>query len=223
MLLGDDDATSTVVIDVEPRIGQQDLPAARPRRCAQSKLVGYARTLLDPADVRTAVGELQALGVTSEHLHIDHAAASQDIGRPRLQDALESLQRGDTMQVASLVRLARSFAELTEVVDVVTAREAHLRVGADPLDVMERRELLRLAARFEAEVLEWALADDAWLAAHPRTRGRGGIPRLSPMQVAQLRVMFDAQRLPVNDLGRLFGISRASVYRLAAARAHKQP
>lgn len=85
--------TTPVEINHGHALAAVDQAAARPCRTAQPKIVGYARTLLDPADLRAAVSELHQLGVHSENIYLDRDPAGGR-GRDDWQLALQGPSQG---------------------------------------------------------------------------------------------------------------------------------
>ena len=208
------DASKTTPIEVEhhPTLAHTDQAAARPARSRPPAHgpIGYARTRLDPADLRQAVIELNALGVHSENIHIDTGPAGP---LPNLKQALEAIPSGGTLVAASLARLARSVAHLTHLVDHLDAQRAKLQIGSDTIDQLSATRMLHLMAELELQLVDGQLADATWTA-RQRRDPRGGKPVLTPIEELHLRQLFDAG-LPRRELGHLFGISKATVYRLA--------
>lgn len=207
----DTSPTTPVEVDHSGTLAADDQAAARPCRSDPHKLVGYARTLLDPADLRSAVVELNTLGVHSEHIYLDQVAGERGLDGLRL--ALRTLQPGDVLVVSRLARLARSLPHLAHLAAQVEQQGARLTVGADELTTLPHTHLLSLLTEFEVELVDQAIKDDAWETTQ-RTDGRGHTVRVSPVHAVQLRQLFDAGT-PRRELARLFGISRATTFRVA--------
>ena len=186
--------------------------SARPCRTRPPKLVGYARALLDPADLRTAVAELNQLGVHSENIYLDQAAAG-GAGDDGIQAALQALRVRDTLVVANLTRLGRSLAAITELIDQLGDRGAGLNVGGELFDTLPQLQVLKMLTQFQVDLVERALVDAEWVHSR-RTDMRKPHHRVDAVQSVWLQQLYDAG-MPRLQLGEHFGVSRATVFRVA--------
>lgn len=84
-MFSDDDVVCTGMV-MQPHFEHvvDDQAAARPTQRRQLRRFGYARTSSSQADLRQAVGELQQLGVESEHSYIDRGLRLRAAKRPGL-------------------------------------------------------------------------------------------------------------------------------------------
>lgn len=186
--------------------------SARPwRRSPVCKVVGYARTLRDPDDVRRGVVELGRLGVRSEHIFLDRPGKDVEAG---LRLAIAALDDGDTLMVAGLARLARSLAGLARVADQVAERGAHLVIARERFSSLTSVRLLHLLAQFQVELVAWSLEDAEWVH-QQRQDERHPHHRVDAVQSVWLRELLDAG-LSRDQLGEHFGVSRATLFRAAA-------
>jgi len=74
-------------------------------------LIGYARCSTDDQDLTAQRDALQALGVTTKRIYVDHGLTGTNRDRPGLREALAACRAGDTLVVTKLDRLARSLPE----------------------------------------------------------------------------------------------------------------
>lgn len=211
----DPSPTTSVDIAHENSLPVVDQAAARPCRCtpasAPTKTVGYARCGLEPADVRAAVAELHELGVDSEYIFLDQPDEDPDDG---LQLALQELQAGDTLMVARLARLGRSLGRIARIADQIAALDAQLAVGGELLVGMAPERLLRMAAAAQIDMLHQGL-DDVSFQRWPRLNDqRHSYHQVDVVQTVWLQQLFDAG-MPRMQLGKQFGVSRATVFRIA--------
>jgi len=137
--------------------------------------------------------------------------------RPQLDEVLEQLRPGDTLVVWRLDRLGRSLRHLIEVVTRLDERGVGFRSLRENIDTTTAGgrlvfHLFGALAQFEREIIR-----DRTVAGLPaaRARGRvGGRPsKLSAEQVRQARKMYDARELTVEQIGKVLGVSRTSIYR----------
>jgi len=177
-------------------------------------LLGYARvsTAEQTADLQT--DELTAAGCWK--VFVDQASGVLD-RRPELDRVLEQLRPGDTLVVWRLDRLGRS---LRHLIDTVTALDEHgvgfrsLRESIDTTTAGGRLvfHIFGALAQFEREIIRDRTV--AGLAA-ARARGRrGGRPsKLSADQRRTARKLYDEREHTVEQIGRILGVSRTSIYR----------
>lgn len=93
-------------------------------------LYGYARVSTDGQDTATQVAALRRHGVR----HIVEEIRSGALERPLLERLLGRVQRGDTLVVWKVDRLARSLRGLLDVQDSLQARGVALRSVTEPID-----------------------------------------------------------------------------------------
>ena len=150
----------------------------------------------------------------------DHASGALD-RRPQLDAVLEQLRPGDTLVVWRLDRLGRSLRHLIETVTGLDERGVGFRSLRESIDTTTAGgrlvfHLFGALAQFEREIIRDRTV--AGLAA-ARARGRqcGRPSKLSAEQRRQARLMYDARELTVEEIGRVLGVSRTSIYRALSA------
>ncbi len=186
-------------------------------RVRGSKL-GYARvsTAEQNADLQT--DELTAAGCWK--VFVDQASGALD-RRPELDQVLEQLRPGDTMVVWRLDRLGRSLRHLIDTVTALDERGVGFRSLRESIDTTTAGgrlvfHIFGALAQFEREIIRDRTV--AGLAA-ARARGRrGGRPsKLSPDQRRTARKLYDEREHTVEQIGRILGVSRTSIYRALQA------
>lgn len=208
------DASPTTAIEVDHQCGTaaDEQAAARPTRCHQgSAVVGYARVRPDPADLRVAIQQLRGLA-PSEHIYLDRTPAGGSANEGLLE-ALAAVRPGGRLVVASLARLARSLPALMTILEQLERAQVALVIGEEPFGELASKDVVRLLSDFQLQLVDDALADAAWASRH-RHEKRGPDHRLGPVPSVWLRALFDAG-MPRRVLGGHFGISRATVFRVA--------
>lgn len=189
--------------------------SVRPSSSSHSNRIGYASTLSDPSDVREAVRELQSLGVKSANIYIDHATSGRGGERPVRKEALAACTPGDHLVAASFVRLARSLGDLDRLVRALHAKDVQVMVAGQSLPGLDPTELLTMVSSFEADLIDVTLAEDEWAREDRRKQDlRASHRTLTALQEQHLRQVFDTRRYRAPEIGEMFGISRASVFRL---------
>jgi len=177
-------------------------------------LLGYARVSTAEQDAAVQVDELTAAGCY--RVYTDHASGTLD-RRPELDAVLAQLRPGDSLVVWRLDRLGRSLRHLIDTVTSLDERQVGFRSLREDIDTTTAGgrlvfHLFGALAQCEREIIRDRTV--AGLAA-ARARGRmGGRPsKLNADQVRTARRLYDERELTVEEIGRILGVSRTSIYR----------
>ena len=187
-------------------------------------LLGYARVSTAEQNASLQLDELSAAGCW--RIWTDSASGSLE-RRPQLDEVLEALRPGDTLVVWRLDRLGRSLRHLIEVVTALDERGVGFRSLREAIDTTTAGgrlvfHLFGALAQFEREIIRDRTIAGLTAA---RARGRnGGRPaKLSAEQRAMARRLYEERQHTVEEIGRLLGVSRTSIYRALAAQADVEP
>jgi len=191
----------------------------------QGLTVGYVR--VSSADQNLA-RQLDALGPV-DRLFEDKVSGGSRTDRHGLTDCLRYIRDGDTVRVASMDRLARSLADLQQIVDDILAKGASVHFVKENQtytpagdDSMSRLllHILGAFAEFERNLIRERQAEGIRIAkAAGKYRGRART--LTPDQVAAARAQLE-QGVPMARLARDLGVDRSTLYR-ALSRDDQQP
>lgn len=182
-------------------------------------LVGYARTSTtdQEAGFDAQLRDLKAAGC--QRVFSEQTSA---VGpRPQLDEAMRFLRQGDVLVVTKLDRLARSMAHLVVIVAQLQERGAALRIVGLGLDTGTPTGKLMLnmlgaVAEFErAMMLERQREGVAKAKSEGKYRGRAPTALAKAEAVRKLL----ADGVGASEAAERVGISRASVYRIARAKA----
>lgn len=181
-------------------------------------LIGYARVSTHEQTLDLQRDALQAAGVKDIY---EDQLSGKNTEREELRHCLKALRDGDTLVVWRLDRLGRSLADLIALVSELERRRVGVLSLKESIDTTGPAgklvfHLFAALAEFERELVrERTLAG---LAA-ARARGRkGGRPRtLSATKERAALAMMKNRDLPVVEIARHFGVSRSTLYELAAA------
>jgi DNA invertase Pin-like site-specific DNA recombinase len=181
-------------------------------------IYGYARVSTNGQDFGSQEAELRAAGCAKV---LKEKASGARTDRAELAKAIRRLEPGDVLVVTRLDRLARSTRDLLNIVAAVAEREAGFRslrdTWADTTTAHGRLMLTVLGglAEFERELIRARTGDG-----RARAKARGvkfGRPTaLTPHQRAEALQRL-AQGEAQADLARSYGVSQATISRLAAA------
>jgi len=149
--------------------------------------IGYARVSTED---QTPLPQRQALteaGCTEIH---EEYASGGDRRRPVLGRVLGRIERGDTLIVVRIDRLARSLAHLLQIIETLEARGAFFRSLSDPIDTASPQGKFTLQVLGAAAEFERALIRERTRAGlkSARAKGRvGGNPGLRARDPAAIR------------------------------------
>ena len=181
-------------------------------------LIGYGRTscMAQEAGIEAQERDLHAAGC--EKLFIEQVSS---VGkREQLEGALDYVREGDTLVITKLDRLARSVADLLEIVARLEAKKVGLRVlslsGGQPLDTGTAIGKLMLAVigavgQFEREMmLERQREGIAKAKRDGRYKGRMPTARRQAAEIIRLK----SEGVRPSEIALRLRIGRASVYRV---------
>jgi DNA invertase Pin-like site-specific DNA recombinase len=179
--------------------------------------IGYARVSTDAQDLTAQRDALEALGVATERIYVDHGLTGTNRARPGLREALAACRAGDTLVVTKLDRLARSLPDARDIADELTNHQVKLNLGGlvhDPTDPVGRLlfNVLAMVAEFESDLIR-VRTREGMAVAKAKGRLRGKQPKLSARQEAHLVELHRAGEHSPAELAELFGIGRSTVYR----------
>jgi len=185
-------------------------------------LIGYARVSTQDQQLNLQLDDLQRAGCEQ----VFQEKVSSGKVRPQLQLLVDSLRRGDTVVVWKLDRLGRSLKELITLINDFQQKGVGFRSLHDAIDTTTAQgrlvfNLFASLAEFERDLIRERT--QAGLSA-ARSRGRmGGRPKgLGKETLAKAkaaRTLYEAKDKTAEEIGKLLGISRATVYRYLAYRA----
>ena len=184
---------------------------------------GYARVSTRDQDLASQVAALQAAGCGNI---FKEKASGAKTDRPELAKAIRRLEAGDVLVVTRLDRLARSTRDLLNILDAVAKAGASFKSLADAwahTTTPHGKLLLTVLgglAEFERELIR-ARTDDG----RKRAKARG-VKFGRPVKLTAHQRQEALQRLADGavqaDLARSYGVSEATISRLAAASPFEQ-
>ena len=131
---------------------------------------------------------------------------------------LKHARDGDIIIVHSMDRLARNLDDMRRIVKELTGRDVRIEFVKESL-VFTREDspmstlllsVMGAFAEFERALIRERQREGI-AAAKAKGKYKGGVPKLSPEQIADLKVRI-GQGMPKAKVARTFGISRETVY-----------
>jgi DNA invertase Pin-like site-specific DNA recombinase len=138
-------------------------------------------------------------------------------GREELRTVLDFIRKGDVLMVTRIDRLARSIADLQDIVRALRAKGATLKATEQPIDTSTAAgkcflDMLGVFAEFETN-----LRRERQLEGIAKAKAAGVYKgRPASIDVARVREL-KAQGLGGTEIAKALGIGRASVYRALEA------
>lgn len=179
-------------------------------------IFGYARVSTQEQNLNLQIDALQQAGC--ERIFQEKASSATE--RPQLQKLIEHLREGDTLIVWKLDRLGRSLKELIHLISAFQERKIGFKSLNDAIDTTTAQgrlvfNIFASLAEFERDIVRERTK--AGLSA-ARARGRqGGKPKglskEAQSKAEAAKILYDKKEKTVAEIGKLLGISRATVYR----------
>ena len=180
-------------------------------------LYGYARVSTIDQDLGLQEAALRAAGC--EVIRSEKVTGTTREGRTELATLLDFIRKGDTLVVTRVDRLARSIADLQDVVRALKAKGAALRATEQPIDTSTAAgkaflDMLGVFAEFETNLRrERQMEGIAAAKARGVYAGKGRKPTVD---VAEVRRLKSEEKLGPMAIAKRLKIGRASVYRALA-------
>jgi DNA invertase Pin-like site-specific DNA recombinase len=174
-------------------------------------MFGYARVSTNDQDLTTQIEALKAAGC--DPIRHEKRSGTSRADRTELDTLLAFLRKGDTLVVTRIDRLARSVADLQDVVRELKAKGAHLKATEQPIDTSTAAgkaflDMLGVFAEFETN-LRRERQMEGIAAAKKAGVYKGRKPSVPVEKVRSLH----AEGIGPSEIAKRLGIGRASVYR----------
>ena len=173
--------------------------------------IGYARVSTTDQDLTLQVDKLKAAGC--DVIRQEKASGTSTEKRKELQTVLDFIREGDMLLITRVDRLARSIADLQDIVRTLKAKGAALKAIEQPIDTSTAAgkcflDMLGVFAEFETNLRrERQLEGIAKAKAAGVYKGRA--PSIDSDQVRKMK----ADGMSITGIAGALGIARISVYR----------
>ena len=176
--------------------------------------IGYARVSTTDQDLAIQIAALKASGC--DVIRKEKASGTSTKGRTELATVLDFLRKGDVLAVTRIDRLARSIADLQDIVRAVKEKGAALKATEQPIDTSTAAgkcflDMLGVFAEFETNLRRERQMEGI---AKAKAAGvyKGRKPSIDVTTVRKLR----EEGLGPAAIAKRLKIGRASVYRVLA-------
>ena len=175
-------------------------------------VIGYARVSTTDQDLSIQEAALKAAGC--EVIRSEKRTGTTTQGREELRTVLDFLRKGDVLTVTRIDRLARSIADLQDIVRTIKSRGAALRATEQPIDTSTAAgkcflDMLGVFAEFETN-----LRRERQLEGIARAKAEG-VYKGRPASIDAARVReLKAGGMGPTEIAKALKIGRASVYRV---------
>ncbi len=179
-------------------------------------LIGYGRVSSSGQSLDVQMDALKAAGC--QKVFAEKESGTSTDNRTALSDALDFIREGDTLLISRIDRLARSVADLEDIVATVRRKGAFLKAVEQPIDTSSPAgvaflQMLGVFAQFET-----AIRKERQMEGIAKAKADGKYKGRKPtVDVPAVRAMKEAGVRPV-DIAAKLGIGRASVYRALGTR-----
>jgi DNA invertase Pin-like site-specific DNA recombinase len=176
--------------------------------------IGYARVSTHDQDLEVQLEALRRAGC--DVIRAEKKSGTSTDGRTELATVLEFIRKGDALVVAKLDRLARSVADLSQIVKTLENKGASLQVLNANIDTSTASGkaflgMLGVFAEFETN-----LRKERQLEGIAKAKAKGVYKGRPPSIDAEAIRKLKAQGKGATEIASELGIGRASVYRMLA-------
>lgn len=179
------------------------------------ELVGYARVSTREQELGLQIEKLETYGCTKIFTEKQSGAKSD---RDELKKALEYLRSGDKLVVYKIDRLARSTFDLQKIVKELKERDISVVFIKEQIDFFTPSgklmfTMLGAIAEFERDLINERTAEGRERAiAQGKHMGRKGQDEKQVKQAMNLFFNRKENGLSVNDISKMTGVPRSTIY-----------
>jgi DNA invertase Pin-like site-specific DNA recombinase len=173
--------------------------------------IGYAR--VSSTDQDCAIQEQALHDAGCNTIRSEKQSGTSREGRTELDTVLSFVREGDTLMVTRIDRLARSVADLEDIVATLKAKGAHLRALEQPVDTASPAgkaflQMLGVFAEFET-----ALRKERQLEGIAKAKAAGVYKGRKPSVPVDEVQRLKADGMSPTEISKRLGVGRTSVYR----------
>ena len=181
--------------------------------------IGYARVSTKGQNDDSQVDELTAYGC--DRIFTDHGVTGKLAARPELDKALAYLRDGDVFVITRMSRAMRSLKHMIDLAEQLRERNIGLVVLKQDIDTTsaQGRLVFHIFAAMDEFQRELIVEGTREGLAAAKARGKlgGRKPSYTEHQAQTARDLHAKGELTAEEIGRVIGVSRATVYRMLKA------
>lgn len=177
-------------------------------------LIGYARVSTQVQDNAIQIEALKKVGC---EMIFEEVISGGRWDRPKLQELLNYIRKGDTIVVWKLDRLSRSLKDLLFIMEQIETKEAGFKSLTESIDTTTSAgkmmmQMVGVFAEFERNMLKERTQKGLEYA---KGQGRvgGRKPKLKPIQVQEIIQLYGGGK-SAHELSQLFNVHQATIYRV---------
>lgn len=178
--------------------------------------VGYARVSTDDQRLDLQIRSLKAAGCS--RIYKDHGISGSKMGRPGLDQAIATLEKGDTIVVWRLDRLGRSLAGLVKTVDDLGKKGIQFQSITESFDTRSSSGMLIFHIMAALAEFERNLISERTKAGMISARERGAkLGRPTALNEAEIAKVIQSVRdtgSDPKDLAEEYGVSDRTIHRI---------
>lgn len=180
-------------------------------------IYGYARVSTTDQDLTVQLEALRTAGC--EIIREEKASGTTRAGRTELETLLAFLRPGDALMVTRVDRLARSIADLQDIVGALREKGASLKATEQPIDTSNAAgkaflDMLGVFAEFETN-----LRRERQLEGIAKAKANGVYKGRKPSIDVELVRSMKSSGLGASEIAKRLSIGRASVYRALSGKS----
>jgi DNA invertase Pin-like site-specific DNA recombinase len=181
--------------------------------------IGYARVSTKGQNDDSQVDELKAHGC--DRIFVDHGVTGKLAARPELDKALAYLRDGDVFVITRMSRAMRSLKHMIDLAEQLRERNIGLVVLKQDIDTTSAQgrlvfHIFAAMDEFQRELIVEG-TKEGLAAAKARGKLGGRKPSYTEHQARTARDLHAKGELTAEEIGRVIGVSRATVYRMLKA------
>jgi DNA invertase Pin-like site-specific DNA recombinase len=183
--------------------------------------IGYARVSTDEQNLDLQKQALRAAGC--RHIIEDPGLSGADRSRPRLNEALSKLKKGDVLVVWKLDRLGRSLAHLIELIDTIGKQGAGFASLTESIDTTTAGgrlvfHMMGALAEFERELIR-ERTTSGMQAAKRRGKHVGRPFKLTRQKIEHARELIASGKESRNAMAEMFDVDVKTLRRALASKS----
>ena len=177
-------------------------------------LIGYARVSTQVQDNAIQIEALKKMGC---EMIFEEVISGGRWDRPKLNELLNYIRKGDTIVVWKLDRLSRSLKDLLFIMEQIENKEVGFKSLTESIDTTTSAgkmmmQMVGVFAEFERSMLkERTLKGLQYAKEQGRVGGRK--PKLKPIQIQEI-IQLNAAGKSAPELADLFNVHQATIYRM---------